>query len=82
MAVAISDAAAQQIGFEVLRRSRRIALGLCLAGAVLFVGGFVGFGIFGNQNQALQRTGTHATAVITGVAPYPEYRYTEHIDVT
>ena len=53
MTVLTPDAVAQQIGYGVLRRARRIAIWLSLAGAVVFVGGFVGFGILGNSSTIL-----------------------------
>lgn len=56
MTVLTPDAVAQQIGYGVLRRARRIAIWLPLAGAV-FVGGFVGFGIFGNSSTTSSAPG-------------------------
>jgi hypothetical protein len=41
-----------------------------LIGIVLFIAGFVGFGIDGNRQRHLLHTGRHATATVVRVAPY------------
>ena len=67
-------------------RRRRIGRALILAGLALFVGGFAGFGVYGDRTDALQKNGVKTTATVTDTALYGGPRgpneFTEHIDVS
>ena len=65
-------------------RLRNNAL-LTLVGLALTVGGFVGFGVFGNRSDALAKHGAHTTAIVVDTAlyggRYGPNQFNEHIDV-
>jgi hypothetical protein len=81
------DATATDLASRFIRRQRKIMGALLVAGVLLFIAGCTGFGIYGNRQQELLKTGTQTTATVTAVAPYiggspfNPTTYNEHIDV-
>ena len=68
-----------------LRTRLRTNALLTTAGLVLTVGGFVGFGVFGDRSDSLAKHGVHATATVVDTAlyggRYGPNNFDEHIDV-
>ncbi len=75
----------EQLGRRFTRRRFWIGRAVILAGLALVVGGFAGFGVYGDRASALQRNGVHATATVTATALYGgrfgPNQFTEHIVV-
>jgi hypothetical protein len=76
----------KRIGDLLVRRYRTQSRILLLVGLLLAAGGLAGFGIAGDHNRHLLRTGRHTSATVISVVPYsgaligPD-AFNEHVDV-
>lgn len=73
---------------ERVARRRRNARWLIVAGLLVFVGGFAGFGVVGDRSDQLAATGVHTRATVVDAAVYSSNggrigrnAFSEHVDV-